>query len=85
MSESFISEQDDFIIAINKEMGDEVYDTVVLALTELNDYNPRGRYPVSELWDFEEGRRATLGGSVEFIVRLRKTNKSKKTEVLVFR
>lgn len=77
-SKRVIREDDDCIKVIKNEWGDEVYDTVVTALTELNEYNPSGRYPVPELWNFKEGRRANLGESVEFILRLWKTNKRKR-------
>ncbi|KAK1398580.1 Factor of DNA methylation 4 [Heracleum sosnowskyi] len=77
-SKRVINEEDDSIKVIKNEWGDEVYDTVVTALTELNEYNPSGRYPVPELWNFKEKRRATLGESVEFILRLWKTNKRKR-------
>lgn len=77
-SKRVINEEDDCIKVIKNEWGDEVYDTVVTALTELNEYNPSGRYPVPELWNFKEERRATLGESVEFILRQWKTNKRKR-------
>ena len=74
-----INEEDDGIKAIKNEWGDEVYKSVVTALRELNEYNPAGRCPVPELWNFKAGRRATLSESVEFILRLWKTNKRKRT------
>ncbi|XP_074366478.1 factor of DNA methylation 4-like [Apium graveolens] len=77
-SKRVINEEDDFIKVIKNEWGDEVYNAVVTALTELNEYNPSGRYPVPELWNLKEERRATLGESIEFILRLWKTNKRKR-------
>ena len=62
-----INEEDDGIKAIKNEWGDEVYKSVVTALRELNEYNPAGRCPVPELWNFKAGRRATLSESVKFI------------------
>ena len=63
---------------IKSEWGDEVYNSVVTALTELNDYNSSGRYPVPELWNFKVGKKATLGEGVDFMERLCKTNKRRR-------
>lgn len=42
------------------EYGDDVCNAVKTALTEINEYNPNGRYVVSELWNFKKGRKATM-------------------------
>jgi hypothetical protein len=49
-------------------LGDEVYKAVTTALMEINDYNPSGRYIISELWNFSEGKRATLQEGVTFLL-----------------
>ena len=67
---------------IKSEWGDEVYNSVVKALTELNEYNSSGRYPVPELWNFKEGKKATLGEGVDFMERLCKTNKRSCTQMI---
>ncbi|KAK2644749.1 hypothetical protein Ddye_019944 [Dipteronia dyeriana] len=51
-----------------KEMGDEIYSAVVTALKDLNEYNPSGRYVISELWNFKEERKATLKEAIAFAV-----------------
>lgn len=45
---------------LKNDWGDEVYKAVATALMEINEYNPSGRLTVLELWNFEEGRKATL-------------------------
>ncbi|WOG86066.1 hypothetical protein DCAR_0205263 [Daucus carota subsp. sativus] len=70
-----INDEDESLMIIKSEWGDEVYNSVVTALTELNDYNSSGRYPVPELWNFKVGKTATLGEGVDFMERLCKTNK----------
>ncbi|XVE89165.1 hypothetical protein DITRI_Ditri19aG0128600 [Diplodiscus trichospermus] len=36
------------------EWGEEIYETVVIALKELNEYNLCGRYVMPKLWNFKE-------------------------------
>ncbi|KAK1398588.1 XH domain-containing protein [Heracleum sosnowskyi] len=66
-----IDEDDDCIKAIKSEWGSEAYNAVVTAITEMNEYNPSGRFAVPELWNYREGRRATLCECVVFISRMR--------------
>lgn len=55
---------------MEKEWGTEVYNSMVTGLIEMNEYNPYGRRPVPELWNFAQGRKETLGECIEFILRL---------------
>ncbi|KAI7755372.1 hypothetical protein M8C21_004312 [Ambrosia artemisiifolia] len=64
-----IDEEDEKIARLKAEFGSDVYDAVVTALNELNEYNPSGRYPVPELWNYKEGKKATLKEGVEFLLR----------------
>lgn len=45
---------------LRHDWGEAAYAAVVNALLELNEYNPSGRYVVPELWNFREGRKASL-------------------------
>ncbi|KAH9624200.1 hypothetical protein KSS87_008277 [Heliosperma pusillum] len=61
-----IDDNDQTLKELREEWGEEVYKSVVEALLGLNEYNASGRYPVSELWNFKENRRATLGEVIQF-------------------
>lgn len=58
-------------------MGGEVYGSVVAALKEINEYNPSGRYVTSELWNYAEGKRATLQEGVQVLLKQWKLNRQK--------
>ncbi|CAH1432456.1 unnamed protein product [Lactuca virosa] len=79
-----IDEEDEKIGMLKAECDEDVYDAVVTALKELNEYNPSGRYPFSELWNNKEERKATLKEGVEFILKRWKTYKYKESRVLVY-
>lgn len=63
-----IDDEDEKLKGLRKELGVEVYEAVTTALMEINDYNPSGRYIISELWNFSDGRRATLQEGVTFLL-----------------
>lgn len=77
-SQGIIDEQDEKLIDLKREYGDEVYKAVTTALTEINDYNPSGRYITTELWNFTEGRKATLQEGVSAILKLWDNQKRKR-------
>ncbi|CAI9108601.1 OLC1v1008247C3 [Oldenlandia corymbosa var. corymbosa] len=79
VAKEILDESDEKLSGLKAEYGDEVYQAVVKALNEVNEYNPSGRYPLPELWNAKEGRRATLKEGVEYIHKLWKQNKRKKT------
>lgn len=72
-----IDEDDSKLKELRGNWGEEAYKVVVNALLELNDYNPSGRFIVSELWNYKEGRKASLKEGIEYLVQ-RLTAKSRK-------
>ncbi|CAK9169676.1 unnamed protein product [Ilex paraguariensis] len=66
--QEIIDEEDENLKNPKTDNGNEVYMAVIAALMEINEYNPSGRYVVPELWNYEEGRKATLKEGVSYIL-----------------
>ncbi|KAE8710933.1 Factor of DNA methylation 1 [Hibiscus syriacus] len=73
-----LNEEDEKLKDLKQDWSEEVYMAVVTALKELNEYNPSGRYIVSELWNFKENRKATLKEVIAYIVKNIKTAAAKR-------
>lgn len=73
-----IDDEDEKLNELRNEMGEEVYKAVVAALKEINEYNPSGRYITSELWNYAEGKRATLQEGVKVLLNQWKLNRQKR-------
>ncbi|RCV24637.1 hypothetical protein SETIT_5G101800v2 [Setaria italica] len=69
-----VNEDDPKLRQLWTEYGDNVCNAVKVTLTELNDYSPRGRHAVNELWNFREGRKATMAEVVKYIFEQLKTS-----------
>lgn len=76
--QEMIDENDQQLQELRNQWGDAPYESVVKALMELNEYNPSGRYVVSELWNYKECRKATLKEVIVCLVQQLKTLKSLK-------
>ncbi|GJN37494.1 hypothetical protein PR202_gb26459 [Eleusine coracana subsp. coracana] len=59
------------------EYGADVCGAVKTALSKMYEHNPGGRYAVPELWNFDEGRKATVKEGIKYLFRkLRKKRKA---------
>lgn len=67
--EQVIDEDDEKLKDLKEKYGHEVYKAVTTAFTEINEYNASGRYITSELWNYSEGRKATLKEGVAFLLK----------------
>ncbi|KAF8404308.1 hypothetical protein HHK36_009191 [Tetracentron sinense] len=76
--QEIVDDEDEKLKALMNELGDEVCGAVKTALIERNEYNPIGRYVISELWNFKEERKATLKEGVAFMLKQWKTYKRKR-------
>ncbi|XP_010678966.2 factor of DNA methylation 5 [Beta vulgaris subsp. vulgaris] len=62
-----INEEDEKLKTLRLQWGYKVYEAVATALQELNEYNPSGRYVVNDLWNYNEGRKATVKEVVNYV------------------
>ncbi|XP_047329485.1 factor of DNA methylation 1-like [Impatiens glandulifera] len=61
-----IDEDDEQLNGLKEEYGVEVYEAVVVALKETNEYNPSGSYVIPELWNYKENKKAKLKDVVAY-------------------
>lgn len=73
-----VNDEDEKLKALRRDVGDGAFAAVVAALTEINEYNPSGRYIIRELWNYKEDRRATLQDGVAFLMRYWKRLRSER-------
>ncbi|KAL8463092.1 hypothetical protein ACS0TY_033928 [Phlomoides rotata] len=75
--QAVIMEDDEKLRELKENYGDGVYNAVTKALFEINEYNPSGRYITSELWNYDEGRRASLKEGASVLLKQLKLQKRK--------
>ncbi|XBJ05017.1 hypothetical protein VPH35_023869 [Triticum aestivum] len=71
-------DDDDKLVELKQEYGDQMFALVKQALIERNKYNPSGGYPETLLWNFKHSREATMEEAVQFIVKKCCANKRKR-------
>ncbi|KAE9463539.1 hypothetical protein C3L33_04554, partial [Rhododendron williamsianum] len=74
-AQEVINEEDEKLNGLKGEFGDEVYEAVTTALTEINEYNPSGRCVLPELWNFKEERKATSTEGLSYVLKQWKKHK----------
>jgi hypothetical protein len=75
-----IDEDDEKLRNLKEEWGDEIQEAVISAFKQLNEYNPSGRYPVGELWNFKYDRKAPLKEVVSYLLKALRTQKRKRQQ-----
>lgn len=76
--QAVIDRDDEKLKDLKNSYGNEVYDAVTSTLAEINEYNPSGRYIISELWNYTECREATLLEGVVHMMKLWRSYKRKR-------
>ncbi|RVX13578.1 Factor of DNA methylation 1 [Vitis vinifera] len=74
-----IDEDDGELKELRNDLGEAAYKAVTKALLELEEYNPSGRYEVPELWNYKEGKKASLVETIEYVIKQWKTQKGKES------
>ena len=73
--QEIIDEEDERLKGLKDEYGEELYKAAITALIEMHEYNPSGRYVISELWNYKEGRKASMREVVSYILKQWETPK----------
>uniref|UniRef100_A0ACD5VJF9 Uncharacterized protein n=1 Tax=Avena sativa TaxID=4498 RepID=A0ACD5VJF9_AVESA len=78
MEKEIIDADDAKLQELKEEHGEEIYSLVTKALCEVNEHGAGTRYPVGELWNFREERKASLKEAVQCVLRQWRSNKRKR-------
>ncbi|TVU21927.1 hypothetical protein EJB05_31598, partial [Eragrostis curvula] len=64
-----VDDSDADLTRLREEYGEDVCNAVKVALAEINEHNPSGGFLMAELWNFSEGRRATVNEALKEVCR----------------
>ncbi|CAA7032211.1 unnamed protein product [Microthlaspi erraticum] len=67
-----VDKKDGKLRKLKNDYGEEVYDEVVRTKLEIEEYNASGGYVISEIWNYEEKRKATIEEAVDVMLKIRK-------------
>ncbi|CAL5033896.1 unnamed protein product [Urochloa decumbens] len=76
-SEEVLNDEDETLKKL-KACGEGIYEAVTEALKEMDEYNRSGRTTVPELWNYKEGRKATVLECIEYLGKRVKEQSCKK-------
>ncbi|OEL26825.1 Factor of DNA methylation 1 [Dichanthelium oligosanthes] len=76
-SEEVLNDEDETLKKL-KACGEGIHDAVTEALKEMNEYNQSRRSVVPELWNYKEGRKATILECIEYLGKKAKEQSCKK-------
>ncbi|XP_021278270.1 factor of DNA methylation 4-like isoform X2 [Herrania umbratica] len=77
-TKEILDEEDEKLTTLKTEFGDEVYTSVTRAFAQMNEHKTSGSYTAPALWNFNEGRMATLAELVEHLLKQWKQQKRKR-------
>ncbi|KAJ0266724.1 XH/XS domain-containing protein [Hirschfeldia incana] len=72
IAKKVVDKNDEKLIKLKDVYGEALYNEVVRAKMEIVEYNPSGGYVVSELWNFEKNRKATMEEATDVMLKIRK-------------
>ncbi|KAK7290181.1 hypothetical protein RIF29_04412 [Crotalaria pallida] len=73
-----IRDDDEKLNGLRSEIGVAAYNAVVTALKEINEYNPSGRYISSQIWNYGQGRVASMKEGIQVLLKQWKKHKEKR-------
>lgn len=77
--QEIVDDEDEKLKNLSEEFGEDVKNAVTIALKDLNEFNPSGRYIVPMLWNFSHGRKATLKEGIAHMTQKIRLLKRKRT------
>lgn len=80
-----VDKNDQKLLKLKEEYGEEVYNEVVRTKLEIEDYNASGSYVVQELWNYEENRKATMEEATDVMLNIRSNIAAKRSKRKILR